>query len=648
MGGHHKKNLRAEKAKVKLKGAKLPKGLNVTKTDFKVRKIEIREQLRESLVNEKGQRQLNLKETLSRLKHHSSKYKSEALRNVRDSIKSGQAEHLIGHLGELLQGIASGSLDIEHATRLESFKALDSLMEALSPEAVAPFFHILSSYLRCAMTHIQPAIQEDSLLMLDVLLERVPPKLLAEKSSYIIIGNFIDMISRSRHDQEKSNRLLTLNLGQGKESTIKWRTKVMLRLEQILKTLKEDDSHVTHNSSLNKLIHYDDHKPQYYNVLSPFRVDIRELYAICQEKNVKGKSLQLQRYVEQLMPLIQDNWLEVRPQQQQQQQKDQQQHHHQLLLSMDAAASLSVLVNLMTQLWSLIHQYESTNNTQELSKWLVENYSKKFLNNFLENDASNFPYHQMPEVKKKSGKSSLIGGEYCYQQNLSLIYLTCKFLPQPNQAKLFKNLINYLHITLSHLKTLNPFEQLQVVEALRCILLDLDFDLLDLVPQELKDLLSFSMEAYEQQGFTTREGVANRMLSLLSEVIQQERLYRKFGGNEKFVNFLNYLPQLLMKPSINEGTLRAMATLSRQMNSTFLNALIVSAPQILQNLEKLQIAGGGQIKYENQTRILNFFYYAKQLEGNGDQLRTILAEVQTKNQIDQELMSYFQSLITYN
>lgn len=44
----HKKFLKTEKTKTKLKGAKLPKGLNVTKTEFKVRKIVIRDQLKES------------------------------------------------------------------------------------------------------------------------------------------------------------------------------------------------------------------------------------------------------------------------------------------------------------------------------------------------------------------------------------------------------------------------------------------------------------------------------------------------------------------------------------------------------------------------------------------------------------------------
>lgn len=46
----HKKFLKTEKTKTKLKSAKLPKGLNVTKTEFKVRKIVIREQIRESTV----------------------------------------------------------------------------------------------------------------------------------------------------------------------------------------------------------------------------------------------------------------------------------------------------------------------------------------------------------------------------------------------------------------------------------------------------------------------------------------------------------------------------------------------------------------------------------------------------------------------
>lgn len=46
----HRKFLKSEKAKTKLKSAKLPKGLNVTKTEFKVRKIVIRDQIKEPTI----------------------------------------------------------------------------------------------------------------------------------------------------------------------------------------------------------------------------------------------------------------------------------------------------------------------------------------------------------------------------------------------------------------------------------------------------------------------------------------------------------------------------------------------------------------------------------------------------------------------
>lgn len=64
--GKHKKFLKSEKAKVKLKDRKLPKGLNVTKTEFKVRKIVLREQLHETVLEE-GKRKQSVKVNEARL-----------------------------------------------------------------------------------------------------------------------------------------------------------------------------------------------------------------------------------------------------------------------------------------------------------------------------------------------------------------------------------------------------------------------------------------------------------------------------------------------------------------------------------------------------------------------------------------------------
>lgn len=61
----HKKDVKAEKAKVKLKQSKtkfLPKGQNVTNTTFKVKSIVIPEQLREKGFEEiLSKRKLNIK-----------------------------------------------------------------------------------------------------------------------------------------------------------------------------------------------------------------------------------------------------------------------------------------------------------------------------------------------------------------------------------------------------------------------------------------------------------------------------------------------------------------------------------------------------------------------------------------------------------
>uniref|UniRef100_A0A1B0CSR9 Pre-rRNA-processing protein Ipi1 N-terminal domain-containing protein n=1 Tax=Lutzomyia longipalpis TaxID=7200 RepID=A0A1B0CSR9_LUTLO len=99
--GKHKKVLRSEKAKVKLKGAKLPKGQNITKTDFKVKKILIREQLKEA----------------------------------------GDSQVLQKTVGQLC-------LDIDKEVRRESFRCLQALFGAIDVALVEPFFDMLSSYLR--------------------------------------------------------------------------------------------------------------------------------------------------------------------------------------------------------------------------------------------------------------------------------------------------------------------------------------------------------------------------------------------------------------------------------------------------------------------------------------------------------------------
>lgn len=139
------------------------------------------------------------------------------------------------HVGAIITGISQLSLDIERDVRKEGFKALGILLTTTTVHTISPFFDTLSSYLRCAMTHIQMAIQEDSLFMLDNLLLHCP-SLVAANSDQIFVS-FLDMISKLRIES-KPERTLSINLG-SKITSVKWRSKVLDRLHGMLKTMVE-------------------------------------------------------------------------------------------------------------------------------------------------------------------------------------------------------------------------------------------------------------------------------------------------------------------------------------------------------------------------------------------------------------------------
>lgn len=136
------------------------------------------------------------------------------------------------------------ALDLDKDVRKECFKALSLVFAYQTPELISPFFNVVTSYLRCAMTHINIQIQEDSLSLLDCLLLYTPS--LVAANSHSIFSCFLDMISKLR-TESKPERTLTTNLGR-KQTSVKWRSKVLDRLLGILKAL------VDHRKLANKQI----------------------------------------------------------------------------------------------------------------------------------------------------------------------------------------------------------------------------------------------------------------------------------------------------------------------------------------------------------------------------------------------------------
>lgn len=134
------------------------------------------------------------------------------------------------NLSQLLNGVSPLVLDKEKTVRREALKLIAIILSPISSDNITPFFDILCSYLKCAMTHIDSNIQEDSLLLLDNLLATVPN--LVAQNSMKILPNFFDLISKLKSDS-KPGRTLTVSLG-NKITGIKWRIKVLNRLYSIL------------------------------------------------------------------------------------------------------------------------------------------------------------------------------------------------------------------------------------------------------------------------------------------------------------------------------------------------------------------------------------------------------------------------------
>lgn len=134
----HKKLLKSEKAKVKLrlKGQKtkfLPKGANVTDTTFKIKPIIVPEQLKIKTDNEPlSKRKLNVKDLLLRLKHHSVSARKDACAELRQIIAAYPEEIIQKYIWQLLHDVCPLVLDRESIVRKEAIKLLDCILENVS------------------------------------------------------------------------------------------------------------------------------------------------------------------------------------------------------------------------------------------------------------------------------------------------------------------------------------------------------------------------------------------------------------------------------------------------------------------------------------------------------------------------------------
>ncbi|XP_053687600.1 testis-expressed protein 10 homolog [Sabethes cyaneus] len=665
MGGNSRKFKKAEKNKIKLKGAKLPKGTNVTKTNFKVRKIVLPDQIKQRNLSDAAvlsNRSLTVKDCLAKLSHTNQTAKCDGLRGLREILLKLPIEVTEKHLSATIKAVVGTAVDLERDVRRDCFKTLGLLFAATGQENMAPFYDVLLSFLRCAMTHIQPRIQEDSLLLLDVYLQYLPGLVLQNRDK--IFPQFLDMISKLRNET-KPERTLTLTLNKQTTST-KWRTRVLMRLVGMLKILidhktgkeekmpepdesepmelSEDTDPFTPKSSKNlprpnrmKVDYVFDVNKAHYPLPSYHRYEPCPLPSLFRRSigvtNVTftdqlDEGRKLKAYVQMIMPILFESWLEVHP-------AGDRTEATGRLLSSEAHTTLDLLLDIAIQLWELVLIYGRETKNSDIADWLREQYAESFNDHILKG----FPYHQSVATSNKrrlkGGSERNMMDEQCHQQNFNICYYYCclnenfRSVRNKNYAKI----INYIEQCVNNWKFRSPEVGIHLLKVLRFLLLETDCST---VNQNTRGLLKTLLEVYIQAKLPP--ATRNKILILFCDIIlQNDHLWREYG-QDIFTLWLRMLPNLLRKPAIDFNVLRALNCFGKQNNTIFLQSLEENAEDIVNNLPLITV-NGEQRPNEGKEMVVNVLFWI----GKRSTLEKLLNS--DLGALNRETKSYFQSIL---
>ncbi|KAF5917750.1 hypothetical protein HPG69_013587 [Diceros bicornis minor] len=594
--------------KVKLKvGKKKPKLENATVTNFKTKTIHLPEQLKEDGTLPTNNRKLNIKDLLSQMHHYNAGVKQSALLGLKDLLS--QYPFIIdAHLSNILSEVTAVFTDKDANVRLAAVQLLQFLAPKIRAEQISPFFPLVSAHLSSAMTHITEGIQEDSLKVLDILLEHYPA-LITGRSS-ILLKNFVELISHQQLSKGLVNRdrsqswILSVNPNRRLTSQ-QWRLKVLVRLSKFLQALADGSSrlreseglqeqkenpHATSNSIfINWKEHANDQQHiQVYenggsqpNVSSQFR--LRYLVGglgsvdegLSSTENLKG-------FIEIIIPLLIECWIEAMP--------------PQLASSVgngierEPLQVMQQVLNIISLLWKLSKQHDETH---KLESWLRKNYLIDFKHHFM----SHFPY-ALKEITKNRKKETNKSNKHCMilSNNVDhlLLNLTLSdiMVSLANASTLQKD-SNWIEMIRKFVtETLEDGSRLNSKQLNR--LLGVSWRLMQIQPHRVvfslfleatESLIKAVYTLYQQRGLLLP--VRTLLLKFFSKIYQKEELrsYRVRYRSKVISRWLAGLPLQLAhlgsrNPELSTQLIDIIHTAAARANKELLKSLQVTALRI--------------------------------------------------------------------
>jgi hypothetical protein len=193
-----KKKKEKDFQKIKLKvGRKLLRGINETKTDFKSKKI---------ILKESELRSNDPLKTLSNNRAINSQIKLLCLNKLNNSLNSTIIS------AEVINTVSKYLNDSDKRVRSDAIKCIKqsiSLLDNQNNNSISPIMSMILSYIDCGLTHIDHNISYDSLKLLSHIMEKCDNSLY-DQLMQIIISRIANKTNIDANDYEICCKLITL------------------------------------------------------------------------------------------------------------------------------------------------------------------------------------------------------------------------------------------------------------------------------------------------------------------------------------------------------------------------------------------------------------------------------------------------------
>lgn len=537
----------------------------------------------------------------------------ETVIELREILHKHSLTLLSPQFGPLLQEICALSLDRDKGVRRDSLKLFCMLLVPASDEQLDPYSDVLISHLNCALTHIDPGIQEDALHLVTALNQNCSNILV--RNSRKVLPNLLDMISKL-NTEAKPGRRLTTSLN-SKSTDVKQRTKVLqsvvaLLFGSMVRFVKSQQAVVSDRSAKVVRVNRDAGYIGVYLNANSRNCEIDFELADNSKENVDDGTLnmeELMRYVELLMPLMFDSWIEVCP-------DEKSSGSCAFPISTEALDLLKAIVEIMQTIIECIDALHA-----ECDANIRSRFKTNFENAFAKNLISRFPYSSLEATgsfvssmrNRKRQRDFSIDESYdvCLGHNLMVcqifVWLTSVRANDKSMSKSYKkyctSVLTYLNEKLENWSNRNNALLPQLTKLLRTLFLKAS-KIWYRNRLDLSETLQLVVNACCDQ---SKREMQLQLFPVVSDIMLDHTLHELHGENA-FKEFISTLPNLLLQPKIHESTIQIINKIVLRYRKWIEKELVANHDSIIGNAKKIEIIGSEDEK-RSRLMICNLFYF---------------------------------------